>query len=615
MISLFRPADSEDEFSRAVAEFLADGGGPVPVWTGGRPDLVASLDLAAGLYSSPRRPPVCEAGVVVGELPASIREFARPAARSWTTGAAGVRLPVSGSLLILGRYENLTMAAIGPALVEAYRTGRDVFLLTGRDPQSISWAVAKQYAAVAADGATGLFTDLDTQPLPSPVPAGDEPVYLDARTVGGADLTRIASERIWKRVLVSGHGTEDSINLGAHTVCGLSPVARPGQPGPSCAHGRGCHKPEDKLVPAHRMRTAELVLGGCDSGALADLATYGPDHQLLLNAIDGPAQTVVAGISMHQSARVENLRWLEAAEGDGATARLLNTALLTMHPYPSFVQAGLPSSAYPHAVPADAGRSRPDRPAPADRPAGSVHALAARAHAFLLPGMLSAAHPLRAEFERLGELIEAGAVRTVTGLAGPRAEFLRAAEQGGTDLDAAIARRLAERPDDPLSEFPRYFGDRSRVDPAEAVNPPCVLCGRPAWQYPRHGFTPRIPLTTAHVCLSCGPVGYWMDGGPRLHSRADPTVTAGGTLRIEATVAPERPGPVQVGLLLPWHVRAAISPPVHSLPAGGAGPVVFEVRFDPSAPPQEHHYTVFGVQDLALSLLRCPFAVLPPGEA
>ncbi|MGW2544964.1 hypothetical protein ACWC5I_29820, partial [Kitasatospora sp. NPDC001574] len=68
--------------------------------------------------------------------------------------------------------------------------------------------------------------------------------------------------------------------------------------------------------------------------------------------------------------------------------------------------------------------------------------------------------------------------------------------------------------------------------------------------------------------------------------------------------------------------RAAVSPPVQAVGPGAAGSdpragrpsAVFEVHLDASAPPQEHHFTVFAVQDLALSLLRCPFAVLPAGE-
>ncbi|MET7622614.1 hypothetical protein [Streptomyces sp. NPDC005408] len=604
MRSVFRPVVAAADFERAVDAFRSarsrgDRETAVPVWIGERVDLKAALDLAAGLYSGLRQPPRCATGVVVGDVPEVVRAFARPLAGQWTD-----EVPQEGddSLILLGRYADLRMDVIGPALVDAHHRGRDVFLLTGRDLNSLTWLIAKQYAEVAEEGGTGLFTDLDTDPVTTSA------TYYDSGSLGGAELARIAAERVWKRVMASGHGTEDSINLGAHTVCGLSPVAAPGQPGPTCSYGRGCYKPEDKLVPAHRIRAAELVLSGCDSGALADLATYGPRYQLLLNGIDGPAQTVVAGLSMHQSARVENLVWLESADGSGSTARLLNASLQNMHPYPSFIQVGVASSAY----------RGTRRPAPVqDVPAGLIRDISARARGFLMTGMLPAAHPLRKRFEELAERIETTAVRPVMGPAAERSAFLASLAEEARSLDRATAVRMAERPDDGLAEFPRFFGDRSTVSPSEATVTPCVLCGRPAWQYPRRGFTARVPLTTAHVCLSCGPVGYTMEGGARLGAQATATVDAGSALRIEASVDTERPGPVQVGVLVPWSLAATVSPPVQEVDTGRGGRrgVVFEVSLPAAAAPQEHHFTVFGVQDLALSLLRCPFAVLPAKEA
>lgn len=598
---VFRPVAAAPDFERAVEEFRSarargDRAVPAPVWIGERVDLKASLDLAAGLYTALRSPPTCAAGIVLGDVPEVIRAFARPLAERWSDGAPPEPTG-DGPLVLLGRYADLRMDVIGPVLVDAHHRDREVFLLTGRDLHSLSWMIAKQYGEVTDEGGTGLFTDLDT------LPVATSATYHDSGSLAGAELTRIAAERVWKRVLVSGHGTEDSINLGAHTVCGLSPVAAPGQPGPTCSYGLGCYKPEEKLVPAHRVRAAELVLSGCDSGALADLATYGPRYQLLLGGVDGPAQTVVAGLSMHQSARVENLVWLESADGRGNTAQLLNASLADMHPYPSFIQVGLASSAYPgSAGPAESQESR----------AGLVRDLGSRARAFLMTGMLSAAHPLRARFEELAERIETTAVRPVMGLASERSAFLDSLQEAAGSLDRAMAVRLAERPDDGLAEFPRFFGDRSTVARAEARVTPCVLCGRPAWQYPRRGLTAPVPLTTAHVCLSCGPVGYAMEGAAGLGAAAAASVLAGSALRVEVSVGAERPGPVQVGVLLPWSLGATVSPPVQAAGPGGA---VFEVRLPEAAAPQEHHFTVFGVQDLALSLLRCPFAVLPAKEA
>lgn len=243
--SAFRAVASAADFERAVAEFQAAWSegrreAAVPVWIGERSDLGTALDLAAGLYPALRQPPRHVAGVVLGDVPEAVRSFARPLARQWTDGEPSAG---DGSLVVLGRYEDLRMEILGPVLVDAYRRDRDVFLLTGRDLHSLTWMIAKQYGEVAAGGETGLFTDLDTEPVSTSA------TYYDSRTVDGVDLTRVVAERVWKRVMVSGHGTEDSINLGAHTVCGRSPVAGPERPVPRAPTDAAVTSPRTSCSP------------------------------------------------------------------------------------------------------------------------------------------------------------------------------------------------------------------------------------------------------------------------------------------------------------------------------------------------------------------------------
>ncbi|MGW2544171.1 hypothetical protein ACWC5I_25660, partial [Kitasatospora sp. NPDC001574] len=61
---IFRAVCGAADFARAVAAFGSGAEDAVPVWIGDRSDLLAALDLAAGLYPARRRPPVCAAGVV-----------------------------------------------------------------------------------------------------------------------------------------------------------------------------------------------------------------------------------------------------------------------------------------------------------------------------------------------------------------------------------------------------------------------------------------------------------------------------------------------------------------------------------------------------------------------
>lgn len=616
--SIAGPAD----FGVAVERFRAGSDSAIPVWVGERADLAESVRRSAGLYDRLRRPPVCEVATVLGAdaIPVEILALARPLAHDWTD-----TLPSSGEgpLLVVALDRDLRMDRFGRTLVDAYLAGRDVFLLTGRDAYSLSWMIAKQYAAAApvVAATTALFTDLDQEPLPTGAR------YVDARAMDGTDVRGLTLDETWGRVLFNGHGTEDSINLGPFTVCGRHPGVRDERPGPQCAHGFGCFRPEEKLIPAHLVRAAEVVLSGCDSGALSDLATYGPGYRLMLNAIDGVAQTVVAGVGMHQSARVENRAWL-AGRG-GSTARLLNTSLRDLHPYPSFVQVGLPASTYPPPPPPDCGVDRaPDagRDVDAGRDAHPVASTAdtvfrellrevsSRSRGLLAPGFLTGRHPLREPLTRLETMVDGKAVRTVLGTAESQRRFRQQLQSGLRDLDRAIASRIAGDPEDDLAGFPRFFGDRSDVADADVTRTACP-CGRLAWHYLRRGLTARVPDTLARVCLSCGPIGYAFAGAARFTGTvAEPaTVPAGGTFRVEAEFMADAAGPIHVGLFVPAPLRARIAPAVRRVRPrnDGHGTAVFEIVVHPAAPPQEHHYTVFAVQNLGISLLRRPFAVQP----
>ncbi|MFD0385335.1 hypothetical protein ACFQ2B_32885 [Streptomyces stramineus] len=346
--SLFRPV-ADEELPGAVRAFLdAPDRTPVPVPVSGRADLADSAELASRLYTGTHRPHPLDFGVILGEkeLPAGVAELARPLAHHWPAeeeladpAAFLDRYP--GTLLLVGAYDRLNLDPVRALLLASYR-GREhgLTLLSGRDGASVAWNVAKQYAEPAAGvDALGLFTDTDRPPhLPGVR-------VFDDRDFERADIQAEILRTRWRRVVFQGHGKDDSVNLGEFTICGRNHTvpARPGLLGPRCAYGLPCYKPEDKLVPLHRVEAVEVVLSACNSGPLADLALYDPKYQLLLNALDGPARTVVSAVSVHDSDRPENVAWMRAALTGADSVDTLNASLVA-HPYPAFMRFGLPAA-------------------------------------------------------------------------------------------------------------------------------------------------------------------------------------------------------------------------------------------------------------------------------
>ncbi|MFF4647190.1 hypothetical protein [Streptomyces sp. NPDC001389] len=606
---LFRPV-ARQEFARAVREFLGSPELlPVPVPTGDRADLAESVELAGRLYGGLRRPHPLDVGVLLdaGHLPEGLAELARPFARTWVgeeelADVAAFRSRHRGSLLVVGRYDRLTLDPVRDLLMATYRGPRNgLTLLSGRDGASVCWNVAKQYAEPALDvDALGLFTDTDRPPRLPGVQVFDD------RDFERADIQAEILGTRWRRVGFQGHGKDDSVNLGEFTICGLntSAPATPGLLGPRCAYGLPCYKPEDKLVPLNRVEAVELVLSACNSGPLSDLALYDPKYQLLLNALDGPARTVVSAVSVHDSDRPENVAWMHGALTGADSVDTLNASLAGSHPYPAFMRFGLPG----------APEDTPAPPAPADhRPGPLLLTAGARLTAYLASDLLPHNHPLRPRLTRLARKVDLWVARP-THLADQSPEQIEASLTADLQsLDHVITEQVAADPETALMNYPAYFGDRSSLDPD--VREVTCHCGRPAQEFTRRGLLPHVLDTTCAVCMRCGDVTFRIPDAPALLAHAADEVAQGGVLEVRATVTAARTGPVRLGLFVPTYLRedTTVEPATTRLrlTGGRAEDVAFRVRFAPETAPQAYYFTLFAVQDLAVSTARRHFGVVP----
>ncbi|MGW3632193.1 hypothetical protein ACWD7F_18860 [Streptomyces sp. NPDC005122] len=637
---LFAPYTSLGDYTRAVA----GGRGPLPVFTGPRTDLLDGIALAEEVYSGLRTPEPCDTGVVAGgPLPAALNALIRPLARHWVEDPHD--LPDTGSVLLAGTYAHLRADAVRHTLDAAHATGRPLSLLTGRDLHSLSWMAAKQYARVSADAPVGVLSELDTA---APAPQAD--VWLGAADVHRLDVRQITLGQVWRRVLFHGNGKDDQLNLGQFTLCGASPApAAPGMPGPRCAYGLGCTKPQDKLIPARGIRAAELVLANCFSGALAGHAMYDPKYLILLNALDGPAQTVVATLTACDGQRPENLAWLTATTAAGSAATAMNRQLRDINPYPAFVQAGLqssglgPSHPHPHSpadADADAGTRTadtltagafessgsphsPDSPDP-DGPYDSggfpdpggpyppLHRLGARLSGLLDSGLLGPDYPLRPRLRALADTVLRDAVRTVARSAPDAGPALAAIAAETKSLDLALAHRFAKHHDDPALAFPTYFGERSTAEAPVALDTPCA-CGRPLRSYRRHGRVPAIADTVQTVCARCGDVANAHTGAVELRVKAPAEAAAGSTLHVVVEAVAPRDGTLNLGIVLPLYLDARVGPVLRRVDAvtGRRARAEFTLALAPRATPQAYYFSPFAVQDLGVSVSRVHFTVLP----
>jgi hypothetical protein len=593
---------------RAVSEFLSDAPrAPIPVWLGQRHDLAGSVRTANQLYSARRRPDPVECGIVLNadELPDELLELVRPLATSWLTAQAAtaeMERPAASSLLVVGTYAQLRMNPIRSLLLSTYgECGRHLSLISGRDVPSVGWNTAKQYAVPnPAVTAVGLFTDTDR-----PQPIGDVLVF-DDRDFDRSDIQTEILQRQWRRVVFQGHGKDDSINLGEFTICGKNNVvdAMPGALGPRCAYGLPCYKAEDKLVPLNEVAAAEVVLSACNSGPLSDLALYDPKYQLLLNALDGPGQTVAAAVSVHDSDRPENMAWMHATAIGADSVDTLNASLAGSHPYPAFLRFGLPDPAAMRAVTERRAEHLPDE---------LILTVGTRLNGLLAGDLLPSNHTLRPRLTKLARKVNQWVARSTHQADQAAAEIRRSLEADLQSLDYVIADQVVQNPETDIMDYPGYFGDRSRLD--HEVHSVTCHCGRPAQRFVKRGLLPHILDTTCVICMRCGDVTFQLPDAPELLAYAADEVAQGCELEVRLLLRAARRGPVRLGLFVPTYLRqdTQIKPAHTKLKAnpGREQEVIFYVRFAPNTAPQAYYFTAFVVQDLAISTARRHFGIVP----
>jgi hypothetical protein len=603
----FIPLSDVAAYSTAVRHFL-DGQPdvPIPVWVADRPDLVSSVAAANRLYIASLCPEPVDDGVLLGadDLPEAVVNMVRPLARTWLgaeTLAHEADCWRGRSLLVVGSYSQLRLDPIRALLLGLYRVGdRRLSVISGRDAASVGWNAAKQFARLdpmVTD--LGLFTDVDRPPRTHGVRVFDD------RDFERSDIQAEILQRRWQRVVFQGHGKDDSINLGEFTICGRNMIAGrvPGKLGPRCAYGLPCYKPEDKLVPLNEVSAAEVVLSACNSGPLADLALYDPKYQLLLNALDGPSQTVVVAVSVHDSDRPENVAWMQAARVGADTVDTLNASLAGSHPYPAFLRFGLPDPAGPPAADQIADLTPDELVLTAGR----------RLNALLSGDLLPPNHRMRPRLTKLAKKIDLWIARPTSQAGDPPAEIRRSLEADLQSLDYEIARQVSDNPETEIMNYPAYFGDRSQLDPD--VHVMTCNCGRPAQRFARRGLLPYILDTICVVCMRCGDVSFQLPGAPELLVDAADEVPQGAELEIRLRLRAVRRGPVQLGVFLPSYLRedGFIERPLTRIKADPdkERKVELRIRFADRVPPQAYYFTVFAVQDLAVSTTRRHFGVVP----
>lgn len=595
--------DAESYRERSLAWAVGD---PIPVFTSGRAELLLSMRASALLYEQtaevqPRNVAVLYLGE---ERPVSegVRRLLRPVVRIQLTTAED--LPEGTDLLVVGRYEDLGHEAVARAVELARQRGSRCYFLTGRDDQSLTWMVAKQFLRPSPTVvATGIFSGASNVPIVGE--PGTDTVFIGERDIDEPGLSERVQGTWWRQVVFHGHGTEDSINLGESTICGLNgfvQLASAGGLRPKCGYGLGCYKPDDKVIDLRSINTVSVVLASCCNATFRPMGYYDPKYLLMLNGIDGPAQHLLVAPAVHDMDAAELVAMLDVHAAGEAVSGV--PRLADVHPFPAFVEIGLPQAD----APAQAEATLPDTSHLAD--------VAARA-TWLSPQPLRSGNKgVVRSLEQLRDKIHHEFGRPMRGNPLRWQALERSVASDVQSIDVRLAAQIARDPEDPVLDFPQYYGDRSVVDETTVTAQTC-MCGLEALEWKRNPLLPGHPETTAMLCPRCGDVRFALPGAPQMSLTVDDAQVIGGDIEADVELVAERDQTVHFGLFAPRYIREAYPTPQPQrlrLRAGEGRTAHVTLRCAADVTPQAYYVTAFAVSELSLTTVRQRFGLHPDEE-
>jgi hypothetical protein len=597
-----------EDYARVADAFSPDRGDPVPVWLPSRSDLLVATKSASDLYDgvAPRPADEADLGIIVGDTSMISLPLVTPFARHWIHLASLDRIEIPDdvqALLVVGLYRDLTSTGVRALTSAAFRRpDLTVGFLSGRDAESLSWFIAKQWLQPINSGLPIGWFSTQSQPPESSAIDGFGPKQL-----ANTNLNQVLLGSPWRRLTLQGHGKDDVINLDDYTICGLNPYVptTPGRQRPRCGYGFGCFKDESKLIRIDTVRAVEVLLSSCHSGPVSDVSIYDEKYMLSLSALDGTAQTVSCAMNVHSAREAQDQLWLDALRrGLPVPTMDLNASLGTQLAVPAFWHFGLP----PRRLERRSGEDiQPARFAAELRSAG--HRLRAMLSSELLPDN----HAVKPALRKINRLFDDYTRRVYQrSPLGDRERDLRCAIDS---VDARMANMLAKDPEDALMNFGVYFSERADIDMGSVEHLTCA-CGQPAVRYTRS--TDQIPgiLPVVYVvCLRCGDVEVAMEGMPRLMCRTPTQVVPGNTMSITVEInGGERCGGT-VGVFVPPYMRewAAVAPPTRrvKLHPDRRSEIAFEVDIDGQVPPQSYWVSAYCLSNLGLSTTIRHFGVAP----
>ncbi|MBP2058710.1 hypothetical protein J2Z60_001899 [Lactobacillus colini] len=243
------------------------------------------------------------------------------------------------SLVIIGLYKDFTQKKMLNIISYCQKNSIQINLLIARDKSSLSWLIAKQFIQ-REDIKTrkGVFSLLNLNKDTS-----KNWQIFGARDLDKYDIKDILLRNKWSNLILHGHGKEDHLNLNDFTLSSLKNNLKETVPfAPAIGHkNQSFFKDISKAILIKKINVDKLYILSCNNFPFFDSKLYDPKYNIVLDAIEGLTQRIVASLSV-QSADTPELSLIMDNYNCSNIASKLNDSLSDISPMVSIVQIGLP---------------------------------------------------------------------------------------------------------------------------------------------------------------------------------------------------------------------------------------------------------------------------------
>jgi hypothetical protein len=175
-----------------------------------------------------------------------------------------------------------------------------------------------------------------------------------------------------------------------------------------------------------------------------------------------------------------------------------------------------------------------------------------------------------------------------------------------------LKEKINDDPEDDIMNFGSYYNDRGDIDQTTLGKVVCN-CGSTAFSFLRRGHLPVYLNVNNLLCLRCGDKDFRLENAPILECTSKSRIKKGESLEIGVDIKLLESGPAQVGLFVPSYLRDSTGIEPLSVRLSSKPNVVhhikFTIAFSNDVYAQAYYYTVFCVQNLALSTCRQHFGI------